>query len=46
MGENGPYVIVPITKNENGTPLSFEKIRSTPLSLKREVLRKKTHMVN
>ncbi|MBM9578920.1 hypothetical protein JWG45_17380 [Leptospira sp. 201903070] len=22
MGENGPYVIVPITKNENGTPIS------------------------
>ncbi|WP_078124739.1 hypothetical protein [Leptospira alexanderi] len=25
MGKNGPYVIVPITKNEDGTPLSFEK---------------------
>ncbi|EMO54806.1 hypothetical protein [Leptospira noguchii] len=25
MGKNGPYVIVPITKNEDGTPLSFKK---------------------
>ncbi|EMN18911.1 hypothetical protein LEP1GSC056_2113 [Leptospira borgpetersenii str. Brem 328] len=34
MGENGPYVIVPITKNENGTPLSFEKNTINSLIIK------------